>query len=626
MKWLSTLRRVLPGLVLAMAWPAQAQTAAPDAVTLNDRGKEIVLKNDKVEVTLNKGGSTITSIRMGEHDMVSRGKPVYYSMGGGTSYRQPTGAAFRIVESTPEIAHVAFLQKWKPGSPQAVDIEVHYALTRGESGVYTYAILSHPKEYPDSGVGEWRMVWGMPAKNDREWLMEKIRVDSLRDWEMPSPADLAKAKPTGIKEIVAITSGPRAGQNDCKYDFNLEYHSVGCWGHASDKNRVGAWVVLGGYEFFNDGPTKQDLSSASGIIHIHFGRNHYEGSSTKLTAGEEWRKIYGPYLLYCNQGGNADQLWDDARRKATTERKKWPYAWVEDKALYPPTAKRGTVSGKLVLRDPLKPKLTSAGAWVGLSQPDPGGNWQNESNRYQYWTKAADDGAFTIPHVRPGSYTLTAFTDGVVEEFEKSNISVKEGANSTGDLAWEVKHRGKKIAWEIGVPNRRATEFALGKDYFHGYGWDRFSKQFKNPLVYTIGKSDPAKDWNYAQGAYSKDGKVVPWPWEVHFQLDEIPASGTACLVVAWASAEGARVDFELNGEKIASLNPGGGGNALLRESVHAKYSYNSIDIPVSKLRRGANRLVLTQTRNQSPACHVMYDYLALELPEEAPARNQARR
>jgi rhamnogalacturonan endolyase len=203
---------------------------------------------------------------------------------------------------------------------------------------------------------------------------------------------------------------------------------------------------------------------------------------------------------------------------------------------------------------------------------------------------------------------------------------VKEGTNPAGDVAWEVKHRGKKIAWEIGVPNRRATEFALGKDYFHGYGWDNFSKLYKNPLVYTVGKSDPARDWNYAQGAYLKNGKVEPWPWEVRFQLDEVPASGTAFLVVAWASAESARVNFELNGGPIASINPPGGGNALLRESVHAKYSYIYIDIPVAKLRRGANRLVLEQIRNQSGACHVMYDYLALELPDDALARSEAHR
>ena len=168
------------------------------------------------------------------------------------------------------------------------------------------------------------MVWGMPAKDDKSWLMEKIRVDKLRAWEMPSPADLKVAKPTGIKEIVQLTRGVRAGMFDCKYDFNLEYHSVGCWGHASDRNQVGAWIVLGSHEFFNDGPMKQDLSSASALIHIHFGMNHYGGSSTRIAAGESWKKLYGPFLLYCNSGGNADALWTDARTKSASERRAWP--------------------------------------------------------------------------------------------------------------------------------------------------------------------------------------------------------------------------------------------------------------------------------------------------------------
>ncbi|MBB5352131.1 rhamnogalacturonan endolyase [Haloferula luteola] len=585
------------------------------SVTLSERGDEVILENSKVEVTIDKRQSTITSMRLGRHELVG-GKPIYYSMGGGRSYRQPGGAAFRIVEESSEVAHVAFLQKWKPGTPQAVDIEVHYALTPDESGVYTYGILSHPADYPDSGVGEWRMVWGMPKKNDREWLMEKIRVDELRAWEMPSPVDLEKAKPTGIKEIIQILRGPRAGTFDCKYDFNLEYHTVGCWGHASDKNRVGAWVVLGSHEFFNDGPTKQDLSSASGIIHIHFGRNHYGGSGTQLKQGEAWRKIYGPYLLYGNEGGNADQLWDDARNKAAAERAKWPYAWVKDAELYPPADARGSVSGRLVLRDALHPNLTAAGAWVGLAQPEPGGNWQNESNHYQYWTKAGSDGSFSIPHVRPGDYTFSAFVDGVVEEFEIRGAKVQAGENQTGTLEWEVPHLGRKLAWEIGVPNRRADEFRGGDDYFHGYVWSSFSEKWKNPLVYTIGKSRPDTDWNFAQGAYLKGDECQRWPWEVRFQLDEVPKEGTARLVFAWASTDAARMEVAMNGQRIARFYPKvSGGNALLREGIHAKYGYDLIDFPVEHLKRGTNRLELVQARTNGAACHVMYDYVALELP-----------
>lgn len=614
--------RPVPGsLALGIAGWLSVPTLAGAAdaggpVEIREHGSSVILSNEKIKVTLNKAASTITSIEYGRNEMVSPGKPIYYSMGGGKSYRQPGGADYRVVKQTPDIVDVAFLQKWKPGAPQAVDIEVHYALKRGESGVYTYAILSHPADYPESAVGEWRMVWGMPPKNDKEWLMEKIRVDNPRQWEMPSPADLASAKSTGIKEIIGITRGVRAGQYDCKYDFNLEYYTVGCWGHASDRNQIGAWIVLGSHEFFNDGPMKQDLSSASAIIHIHFGMNHYGGSSTKLKAGEEWRKIYGPFLLYCNQGGNADALWTDARAKAAAERKAWPYAWVDDAKIYPQAAARGTVRGHLAIRDALKPSLSSAGAWVGLSQPEPGGNWQMESNGYQYWTKADARGNFEIPNVRPGSYTLNAFATDVVGEFEMAGAVVKPGVNPTGELVWEVPRVGKSIAWEIGIPDRRAAEFRHGNDYFHGYVWQNFSKEFRNPLVYTIGKSNPATDWNFAQGSYLNRDRCETWPWEIRFRLDAVPKQGNARLVLAWASADSARVDVKVNGKSIQSVMPPvSGGNALLRESIHAKYSFNHVDFPASELRSGGNTITLTQTRNTGPACHVMYDCLALELP-----------
>jgi rhamnogalacturonan endolyase len=602
-------------VLLWVAATAKATDTNPPVGLLDDGGS-VVLSNGIIAVTLNKAASTITSIKFGEHQMVSPRRPVYYSMGGGKSYRQPTGAAYRVVKQTPDVVDVAFLQKWKPGNNQAVDIEVHYVLKRGESGVHTYGILSHPADYPATTVGEWRMVWGMPAKNDSEWLMEKIRVDRMRDWEMPSPADLARAKPTEIKEIVEITTGHRKGMFDCKYDFNLEYYSTGCWGHASDRNQVGAWIVLGSHEFFNDGPMKQDLSSASSLIHIHFGMNHYGGSSTRIAAGQDWRKIYGPFLLYCNQGANADALWSDARAKAASERKLWPHDWLEDPDIYPPRHARGTVKGNLTIRDPLKPSVSSAGAWVGLSQPAAGGNFQDESNHYQYWTKADARGNFEIPHVRPGSYTLNAFNTGAVGEFELAGAEVKPGLNPAGDLVWEVPRHGKSLAWEIGVPDRRAAEFRHGNDYFRGYVWKNFSKEFPNPLIYTIGRSDPSKDWNFAHGSYIEGGQCVSWPWEIRFSLSHTRKEGNARLTLAFASCDRGRVEVKVNGKSIASVDPpASGGNALLREGIHAKYSFRHVDFPVANLKAGNNQITLTQTSNRGAAYHVMYDYLALELP-----------
>lgn len=615
MRFLPDVFRWFAGCLLFCLTTAAESAPAPP-VELREVGDSVILSNGTIEATLEKSTSRVISMRLGEHEMIARQKGVYYSMGGGKEYRQPRGAAYRVVKQTPEIVDVAFLQKWKPGCTQAVDIEVHYVLKRGESGVHTYGILSHPPDYPETVVGEWRMVWGMPQKNERDWLMEKIRVDRLRNWEMPSPADLAVAKPTDIKEIVKLTSGVRAGKYDCKYDFNLEYYTTGCWGHASDKNRVGAWIVLGSHEFFNDGPPKQDLSSASSLIHIHFGMNHYGGSSTKIASGEEWRKIYGPFLLYCNQGGDADALWLDAHAKAASERKLWPHAWLEDAALYPPRAARGIVRGRLTVQDRLKPAVSAARAWVGLSQPKPGGNWQMESNGYQYWTRADATGNFEIPHVRPGTYTLNAFVDGAVGEFEMPGAVVKSGIQTTGELLWEVPRSGNSLVWEIGIPDRRASEFRHGNDYFRGYLWREFSKEFANPLVFKVGTSNPATDWNFAQGSYLKNGKCQTWPWEIRFRLDDSPKQGNARLTLSWASADRARVSISANGKPVKSVMPPvSGGNALLREGIHAKYSFSLVDFPTSLLRKGNNTITLTQTRNEGASCHVMYDSLSLELP-----------
>jgi rhamnogalacturonan endolyase len=239
-----------------------------------------------------------------------------------------------------------------------------------------------------------------------------------------------------------------------------------------------------------------------------------------------------------------------------------------------------------------------------------------ESNKYQYWAKSDAKGNFSIPHVRPGSYTFYAFTNGAVGEFELTGAKVNAGENFAGDIVWEVPHHGKTIAWEIGVPDRRAAEFRHGNDYFHGYVWKKFSQEWNNPLVYTIGKSNPATDWNYAQGAYLKGDRCEAWPWEIRFRLDDVPKSGTARLVLAWASADSARVHVDVNGKSTARVYPPvSGGNALLREGIHAKYSVSHVDFPVSELKKGMNTIALTQGRNSGAACHVMYDYVALELP-----------
>jgi rhamnogalacturonan endolyase len=225
--------------------------------------------------------------------------------------------------------------------------------------------------------------------------------------------------------------------------------------------------------------------------------------------------------------------------------------------------------------------------------------------------------------VRPGTYTLYAFVTGVVGEYSQASVTVSSGATTSLDnVTWNVVHPGNRIAWEIGVPDRSAAEFWHGTDYFQAFLYNNFVNEFPNPLTYTVGASNWATDWNYVHSAYLVDGVNNQWPWTINFSLDSVPASGNATLTLAWASTNSAAVQVFVNDPDMANppltdFYPSvGGGNALIREGIHAKYGVDYVTIPVSLLQPGANTITLLQRRGISGlANHVMYDYINLELP-----------
>jgi rhamnogalacturonan endolyase len=595
---------VVGGVLLASSSVGRA-TPETAPVRLTETKTEAMLSNGIVTATIAKRKARIAALRYGGRDMLTA---AYYSMDGGPNFRTPSSCRVTIKEQTPELVDIGLKQTWSD-EPQAFDIDIHYVLRRGDSGLYTYALLDHPARYPATGVAEWRMVWKLSDD-----LLERIYVDDLRRWQMPGSSD--KSVPTPIKEIRKVLTGPRAGKFDCKYDFNANYWDLGCWGHASDRNKIGAWIVLGSHEFCNDGPTKQDLTAASGINHIHFGMNHYNGSSIRVAAGQTWRKMFGPFLLYCNHADGGDACWADAQQRARREQAAWPYRWLTANPEYPLAAARGAAAGRFVVKDPLKPNLTGQRAWIGLAEPPPGGNWQFESLHYQYWTRADAAGNFKIAQVRPGVYTLYAFTAGAVGEFVRPGVRIEAArTNALGQVRWNVPHRGR-IAWEIGVPDRTAKEFRHGDDYFQGFLWTRVDREFQNPLDYDVGRSDWRKDWNYAQARYLQD-PATPHTWRIHFHLAAAPR-GDATLTLAIASADHASIRVFANGgrEPVAEVVPHvQGGNALLREGIHAKYCVEYVSIPAGQLTAGDNTLALVLSSVRQPGAHVMYDYLSLEVP-----------
>lgn len=627
-----TLMRVAAlAVVVGLGWTAWANVPGGNGdrrdVKLKHTGELYEFDNGNVQAEVDGPSATVTSLKYHGTDFIPHTgshEAIYWSMDGGASYQNPRGAVCVVKTDTAEMADVGCKEKYNGSQPHAFDIEIHYVLRRGATGLYVYAILNHPASYPETSVGEWRIVWQTPQQSGK-WLLEKIYVDNVRHWVMPTPAELANRIPTPIKEISFFRSGPWMNQGESKYTYSATYEDIHTFGFASDVHKLGAWTVLGGYEYYNDGPRKQDLTALDGGMTHHFGRNHYDGTGIHVAAGEEWSKIFGPFLLYLNADADGDALWHDAQAQAQAEASAWPYAWLKDVPEYPSEAERGGVKGKFVVADALKPQQTSKGAWIGLTQPPAGADFQQEAKNYQYWSRVNADGSYTIPHVRPGTYTLYAFVNGETGQYVQQNVTVAAGAPAElPEITWTVPRQGTWMAWEIGTPDRDSTEFRHGNNFFMPYLYKGFALEFANPLVYTVGVSRADKDWNYAQSGYHPPkGEAVAWPWQIKFNLAAVPASGTANLVIAVAGSNRAHVRVAVNGGKTTHdfTPPMNAGNALLRQSSHAKYSVENVAIPVSSLKVGENVIQLTETNYKEDAAYISYDYLALEMPGAPPAK-----
>jgi rhamnogalacturonan endolyase len=633
-------RKIIFGLGTAIALTAAAQTnvagggGSGPPVTLQDHtdSDSVVLENGIVRATITKSTGQVTSLQFHSVEVLANEQHksrLYYELNASGGLEVPSQSVYSVTQRSPDFVDVSFKTTYQPGAPtNPVDIDIHYALGRGNAGLYSYSIMEHKPTYPDFGLGLWHVIMRM-AHDDKNFLLERVYTNAQKIDQIPSVADYSVATDMPIKEIYQIHTGVQAGKYDCKYDSSAIYADLNCWGFSSNVHNLGVWFVVGSHEFFNNGPAMYELNAAEGVNLILLNGVHYGTQNPTIPKGEEWRKIYGPFLIYFSEKKGGDANWADAQAQGLAEAAAWPYAWL-DNPDYPLAAARGSVTGRFVPQDVLKPSVSGAHAWVGLARPEvPEGNWQFQAKDYQYWVRASTDGNFTIPNVRPGNYTLYAFTDGAVGEFSQANVTVAAGhATPLGNMTWRVPHHGSSIAWEIGVPDRSAGEFRYGQIYHKGYIWDKFPKELPNPLEFTIGVSNATTDWNYAQTRYvGADGNITPWKWRINFNLATVPASGNATLTLAFASADHAHLYIYVNNEDklFTQLYPEfSGGDALLREGVRARYCVSYVPIPVERLHPGKNTITLMMASTQNERDHVMYDYLNLEMPPAAPLPPQS--
>ena len=513
-----------------------------------------------------------------------------------------------------------------PGGSVVADIEIRYALGRGDSGIYTYAVFDHQPAYPATSVGEARFCAKL---NDS--VFDWMTVDAQRNQMACTASDWNHGTTLNMKEARRLNTGLYQGRVEHKYDYTAVQFDTPAYGWSSTKQHVGFWFVNPTIEYLSGGPTKvefcvhRDATFGSSLnapappcVLNYWRSSHYGGSSCVIQAGEAWTKVIGPFLIYCNTGPTPEALWKDALGAAARETQAWPYDWVQG-VDYPRKAQRGSLSGRLILNDPMAPQARMSNVLVGLSAPEsvtgearrgPAAvDWQRDAKHYQFWVRADTEGRFAIPNIRPGSYTLHAIASGVLGEYSKTNVTIAAGQEAAlGQLDWKPVRFGPQL-WEIGIPDRTAAEFRHGDHYWQWGLYLKYPEEFPNDVNFIIGQSDWRRDWNYAQ--CPRPDRPNGTPWTVSFTLSEVPR-GRAILRLALAGNSARHIDVSVNDHPAGSTGPLEDTAVIRRDGIQGVWIERAVAFDATLLAAGTNRLTLTLPPG-NPYSGVEYDYLRLE-------------
>jgi len=92
-----------------------------------------------------------------------------------------------------------------------IDLEIRVTLNRGDSGIYTYAIFSHPAAYAAASIGESRFIVSMNREFD--W----ISVDKDRNMLECAPTDWGTGVVVNAKEQRIMSKGNYKNSVEHKY-------------------------------------------------------------------------------------------------------------------------------------------------------------------------------------------------------------------------------------------------------------------------------------------------------------------------------------------------------------------------------------------------------------------------
>ncbi|CAG9226710.1 Rhamnogalacturonan endolyase [Paraburkholderia tropica] len=642
-------------LFAALALCAVTAHAADAPVTVSEDASTFTLDNGIVQIRVERDDGYLASIRQhdatGWHDLgVTAQRAAYEAHGDdfendpekamywdanadvavvppgykeekkGYFRMRPGEARVSVVADTPERAEISVRSRPTPVFP--FDIDVRYTLLRGHSGFYAQAEVHHGADQPAATFYQNRFV------------VKTVMDGTFDHWAVGDGKFVPIPQGSISRELSDATFQLDDGTIKTKYMNSVFWSQVPVYGYVGAQR--GLWMIEASPEYHNGGPVKQGQTLHDNVLLRVLQSVHFGASPVVLKDGEDWRKVYGPFLVYANRADGPAALWADAERAHAQEVAAWPYTWVDSPAYQ---QARGEVSGSVNLAGEKPTPATHA--WAILSDPDV--PWSAQNKGYAFWSALNDAGRFDLRHVIPGVYDLHVSGADQPEDLVVRRVRVSADQRlDLGAIAWPAEEKGERL-WQIGSFDRSAAEFRNGDDARNYQMFRRYAQQFPHDVDFTVGKSDAARDWNYAQWTVY----AARPDWRIHFALDRA-RTGKATLTIGFASAQPAQgktltdLRVAVNGTEVAQIRLPKTGTAGYRGSAQdSPYNVRAIVFDAALLKAGENtvslfhadgvpyaRFTLAGSDQRVPANttpgQVMYDALRLDVDSGGAATRQS--
>ncbi len=548
-------------------------------------GQVVNINNGVIESVIDGGRMTSVNV-LGEANILNNGGYGYLSYNDNDGFYSPTTIYPQVKVNNSEIADIFFKRV------DNFNIEMHFVFRKNESGFYTYFVVK------DTGI----------AGNTLGQLRFALRVDKTvfdyawtveREGAMIHPDDLANY----VEEVQDATYLLQDGSIYTKYDWCVYKKDDNLHGLMGDASSV--WNIEASHEYINGGPTMQETTlhgtSTTPILLCPFFTAHFGGQQVFLQDEyESWNKIFGPAFTYINSGTKEEML-IDAKQKAAELKEQWPYQWLNHD-LYP--LERASLSGKLIMDG--NGEVDSAMVLICKSGPSwelDEDHWQKQPYDYMFWSEADAEGNFSIDKIRPGTYTLYAYTQKgkLIDELRVDGILINEGTNPLGNIVWNANDREHTI-FQIGTADHKSGEYKLA-DLPRLYGrW----KNCPLSLTYAVSTDTPRENWYYCQRENSL--------WTINFDIEDPSTYINPVLKVALAGCDARpHLDFIVNGTTV-SVNDLGSDSGIRRSSLTGgKYALFSCNVDASLLKSGSNSVAMRCYGSEQEYKGVMYDAILLE-------------